>query len=62
MAGCTSVRKTPDEVAQQFWIAMKKGDVKTAQNYTTEDTRMLIKFGDFRWSDASITFDEIRIK
>ena len=41
---------------------MKKGDVKTAQNYTTEDTRMLIKLGDFRWSDASITFDEIRIK
>jgi len=60
MAGCASV-ETPDQVARHFWDAMKEGDEKTVQNYTTEETRMFIKLSDFRWPNGYIAFDEIRI-
>ncbi|OQY99490.1 MAG: hypothetical protein B6D35_09090 [Candidatus Brocadia sp. UTAMX2] len=59
-SGCRG-NKSPQEVAQYFWNAMKVQDVESCRKYATAKTRALIDPSGERFKNAVVTFGKIVI-
>lgn len=60
MSGCR-MDKTPQEVAQCFWNAMKVQDIENVRKHTTTSTRTLLDSSHEQFKDADVTFGKIVI-
>lgn len=58
--GCDNP-ETPQEVAQNFWNAIKVQDIDTARKYSTVATRDSIELSEELFHDAIVTFGKIII-
>jgi hypothetical protein len=53
--------RPPQEIAQNFWNAIKVQDMKTARKYTTKETSSFIDGSTVPFRDAVVTFGKIII-
>lgn len=60
VSGCY-VDKSPQEIAQYFWDAMRVQDVEKARSCSTVETRNLVNTSIEQFRDASVTFRKILI-
>ncbi len=60
LSGCYAV-KSPQEIAQYFWDAMKVQDVEKARSCSTVETRNLINTSIEQFRDASVTLGKVLI-
>lgn len=59
-SGCRK-DKSPQEVAQCFWDAMKVQDIENSRKYSTTSTRTLIDASSEQFKDSVVTFGKIVI-
>ena len=60
MSGCR-MDKTPQEVAQCFWNAMKVHDIENVRKHTTTSAHTLLDSSHEQFKDADVTFGKIVI-
>lgn len=60
LSGCQTVQ-TPDQVAAAFWEAMAAGDIETARDYATQESRYLVtrqqNLADASWKTGKVLID-----